>query len=107
MDIAAAHVLALRYLEKNPGAFEIFNLGTGQGVSVFEAIQAFEKVNGVRLNYEVGQPRDGDVTEIYSDVTKASGLLGWGPRYSIEDMMLSAWKWEKRLSLLEARTALV
>ena len=98
LDIAHAHVLALQYLQQHSDVNEIINLGTGSGVSVFEAINTFEEVSGVSLNYEVGPPREGDVVEIYSDVRKAQELLGWKAKYSITDMMASAWKWELELS---------
>lgn len=98
MDIASAHVLALKYLQSHSNVFETINLGTGTGVSVFEAIRAFEDVAGQKLNYSVGAPRDGDVVEIYSDVSKARSVLGWEPKYGINDMMHSAWKWELELS---------
>ena len=98
-DIANAHTLALRYLEKekNRGLCEVFNLGTGQGVTVLEAIKAFEKVSGVALNYEIGPRRPGDVVAIYANNDLAKKLLGWSPRYSLEDMMRTAWEWEQRL----------
>ncbi|MFH1005061.1 MAG: UDP-glucose 4-epimerase GalE [Bacteroidota bacterium] len=95
-DIASAHLLALKYLieEKNKFNYEIFNLGTGQGVSVLEAIKAFEKISEVKLNYKIGKRREGDVEAIYSDCTKAGKLLGWKTKYNIEKMMESAWKWQ-------------
>ncbi|PCJ84238.1 MAG: UDP-glucose 4-epimerase GalE [Flavobacteriales bacterium] len=100
-DIADAHVKALQYLidGKNEKNHEVFNLGIGQGVTVLEVINAFEKATGVKLNYETGPRRTGDVEAIYSDNTKAEKLLGWKPQYSLEDMMASAWKWQ--LALLE------
>jgi UDP-glucose 4-epimerase len=95
-DIADAHVIALNYLidKKNKAACETFNLGTGKGVSVFEAINSFEKVSQTKLNYEVGPRRDGDVEAIYADNTLARTVLGWQPKYDIDQMMLSAWKWQ-------------
>jgi len=98
-DIAHAHTLAIKYLEqgKNTSNCEIFNLGTGNGVSVLEAIQAFEKVSGVKLNYEIGPRRPGDVVAIYANNDKARKVLGWEPRFSLEEMMETAWKWELRL----------
>jgi UDP-glucose 4-epimerase len=66
-------------------------------VSVLEAINAFEKVSGKKLNYEIGPRRPGDVVAIYANKDRAARLLGWEPRYSLEDMMSSAWKWEQRL----------
>jgi UDP-glucose 4-epimerase len=95
-DIARAHVQALSYLEqnKNTEACSTFNLGTGSGVSVMELINAFEKVSGQKLNYHIGSRRDGDVAAIYSDIILAQKELGWTAKYSLDDMMLSAWKWE-------------
>jgi len=95
-DIAHAHVLALQTLfeGKIKNNFEIINLGTGNGVTVLEAIKAFEKVSGKKLNYKIAPRREGDVEAIYSDSTKAIKLLGWKPQYNIEQMMASAWKWE-------------
>jgi UDP-glucose 4-epimerase len=90
-------VLALQALfEGNiKNNFEIINLGTGNGVTVLEAIQAFEKISGKKLNYKIAPRREGDVEAIYSDSTKAEKLLGWKPQYTIEQMMESAWKWEQ------------
>ena len=100
MDIADAHVLALRHLGNMENVFEVINLGTGHGVTVFEAIKTFEKVSGLKLNYTIGSPRVGDVVEIYSDVAKAKKMLGWSPKYDITEMMASAWLWELELSRL-------
>lgn len=99
MDIAVAHVKALQYLidKKNETAFSAFNLGTGNGVSVFEAIASFEKVSGVKLNYEVGERRPGDVEAIYSNTDWSQEKLNWKPQHSLDDMMLSAWKWQQNL----------
>lgn len=102
MDIANAHTKALQYLiaRKNSSQYEIFNLGTGNGVTVLEAIHAFEKVSGLKLNYELGPRREGDVIAIYANNDKAKKLLDWIPQYSIEDAMHSAWQWECRLKEL-------
>lgn len=99
-DIADAHVKALLFLEnqKNTSSCETFNLGSGNGVSVLEMIDAFEKVNGVKLNYVLGERRPGDVPAIYSDSHRANQLLGWKCRYGINEMVESAWKWEKHLA---------
>lgn len=99
-DIAEAHVKALAWLMNNERASrnDIINLGTGKGVTVLEAIQAFEKESGVKLNYEIAPRRAGDVAAIYSDCSKALNLLGWQTRRSLEEMMASAWKWEKHLA---------
>lgn len=97
-DIASAHVCALNCsIKKETDRYEIFNLGTGNGVTVLEAIKAFEKVSGKKLNYETGKRREGDVEAIYSDCTKVEQKLKWKARYSIDQMMESAWKWELNL----------
>jgi UDP-glucose 4-epimerase len=98
-DIAHAHTLAIKYLEAGQTHLrcEVFNLGTGNGVTVLEAIHAFEKVSGVRLNYEIGPRRPGDMVAIYANNDLARNLLGWSPKFSLEEMMSTAWDWEKRL----------
>ena len=98
-DIANAHTLALDYIAsgKNKSACEVFNLGTGNGVTVLEAIHAFEKVSGVKLNYALGPRRAGDIMAIYANNDLAKEFLGWQPKYSLEDMVTTAWKWEQRL----------
>ncbi|HEX2628464.1 MAG TPA: GDP-mannose 4,6-dehydratase, partial [Chitinophagaceae bacterium] len=98
-DIAHAHTLAIKYLEQqlNTGLCEVFNLGTGNGVTVLEAIKAFEKVSGVQLNYEIGPRRAGDVIAIYANNDLARQRLGWEPHFSLEEMMRTAWEWEQRL----------
>lgn len=100
LDIADAHIKALHYLleGKNEKRHEIFNLGTGNGVSVLEAIRAFEKVSGVKLNYRIGPRREGDVVSIYSDCSLAEQKLGWKCQYNIEDMMRTAWEWQQTLN---------
>jgi UDP-glucose 4-epimerase len=98
-DIAHAHTLALQYLQqqKNTTNCEVFNLGTGNGVTVLEAIRSFEKVSGVNLNYEIGPRRPGDVVAIYANNDLAKNQLGWNPKYSIDEMMRTAWQWEQKL----------
>jgi UDP-glucose 4-epimerase len=98
-DIAHAHTLAIKYLEegRNKNSLEVFNLGTGNGVTVLEAIQSFEKVSGVKLNYEIGPRRPGDIVAIYANNDKAKNILGWFPQRSLDEMMSTAWKWEQRL----------
>ncbi len=98
-DIAHAHTLSIKYLEdgqKSDGC-EVFNLGSGNGVTVLEAIRSFEKVSSVQLNYEIGPRRPGDIVAIYANNDKAKHLLKWEPKYSLDEMMLTAWKWELRL----------
>lgn len=98
-DIAAAHVLALQKLKADAHFpnYEIINLGTGVGVSVLEAIHAFEKVSHQKLNYKIGKRRAGDVAAIYANNDKAKKILNWQPKHNIDEMMLSAWKWEQQL----------
>jgi len=98
-DIADAHVKAMDYLVegRNTERCEIFNLGSGNGLSVLEMLDAAEKVIGKKLNYVLGDRRPGDVPAIYADSTRANELLGWHCRYNVEDMMASAWKWELSL----------
>ena len=100
MDLARAHTQAVQYLlgGKNKTNFEIFNFGIGEGVSVLEAVAAFEKVTGLKLNYITGPRREGDVGAIYADYSKAKKLLGWKPQYGIEEIMQTAWAWEKARS---------
>ena len=99
-DIADAHVKALNYLidNKQKQATSIFNLGTGNGVSVLEAINSFEKVSSHKLNYEVGPRRAGDVINIYANNDFAKKELNWIPKSNLDDMMLSAWKWQQQLA---------
>ncbi len=97
MDIAAAHTACLRYLMvgKNAGPSEIFNVGIGDGVTVLEAIHAFEKVAGQKLNYITGPRRAGDVVSIYANRDKAERLLGWVPKRNIDEIMRTAWAWQQ------------
>ncbi len=98
-DIAHAHTLALNYLLSHKNSFdcEVFNLGTGNGYTVLEAIAAFEKVSGKKLNYQLGPRRAGDVIAIYANNSKATKNLGWQPKYTLDDMMQTAWMWELKL----------
>jgi UDP-glucose 4-epimerase len=101
-DIAEAHVKAFEYLiSDNSLSYDVYNLGLGignrfeqQGLSVLEVINAFEKVNSVKVNYKIGDRREGDVVEIYSNSTKAR-KIGWKPKRTVDDMVSSAWKWHK------------
>ena len=97
MDLARAHTLAVDRLlnGKQEKAVDTFNLGIGEGVTVLEAIKAFEKVSGGKLNYHIGARRPGDVVAIYADASKANELLNWKPEFSIEDIMDTAWRWEQ------------
>lgn len=95
-DIAHAHTRALLYMMngENEQNCEVFNLGTGQGITVLEIIDAFEKVSGEKLNYEVGPRRDGDVIAVYANNDKARKALGWEPKHTLDEVMSTAWKWE-------------
>lgn len=99
VDLAKAHVAAIKLLDKgNPnGNYDVFNVGTGNGYSVLETIAAFEKASGEKLNYEIGPRRDGDIIKVWGDVSKSTKELGWKAELGIEEMMSSAWAWEKYL----------
>lgn len=96
MDLAEAHTAALKLLleGKSTKKHDIINIGSGNGVSVLEAIHAFEKVSHQKLNVVYASPREGDLVAIYSDCTKSKEVLNWEAKRSIEEMMLSAWNWE-------------
>lgn len=98
-DIAHAHTLALQYLleNKNNSKCEVFNLGTGNGVTVLEAIKAFEKVSGEKLNYKIGARRPGDIMAIYANNQLAVETLNWQIKYDLDEMMRTAWAWEQRI----------
>ena len=98
-DIAHAHTLGLKYLleKKVAKRCEVYNLGTGTGVTVLETIKAFEKVSSVKLNYTIGPRRSGDVIAIYANNDLARRQLDWQPQFSLEDMLSTAWKWEQKL----------
>jgi UDP-glucose 4-epimerase len=99
-DLAKAHVVAVKRLleKKNKKNYEVFNLGTGKGVSVLEAIHSFEKVTGIKLKYKITGRRKGDIEKIWADPTLANKELGWRTVYSLDDCMKSAWKWQNQLS---------
>lgn len=97
MDLAKAHTMAMTYLleGKNDHPYEAFNLGMGEGVTVLEAIDAFERVTGNRINYTLGPRRPGDVMAIYADNTRITDRLGWRPDHDMGYIMRTAWEWEK------------
>ena len=99
VDLAKAHVIAVKRMldcvQDEP--LEIFNIGTGRGVSVFELIQAFETSNHVKVPYTVVERREGDIEKVWADPQKANTILGWKAEISVEDTLKSAWNWEKRL----------
>jgi len=99
VDLAKAHVIAIRRLleGKNKSGYEVFNLGTGNGYSVLEIVKGFEKATGVRLNYKIVARRAGDIEKIWADTTYANEELGWKAGKSLDETLLSAWNWEKRI----------
>ncbi len=99
VDLAEAHVIALkRLLSKQPEtSFEVFNIGTGKGSSVLEVIESFERVSQQKLNYKIVDRREGDVISAYADTTKANTVLGWKAQSTLDEAMLSAWKWEQKI----------
>lgn len=99
VDLAKAHVVAMDRMlqDKSPDKVEIFNLGTGNGVSVLELIHIFEKVSGVKVNYKIVGRRAGDIVKIWAEPSKANNVLGWTAKETIEDTMASAWKWQQKL----------
>lgn len=102
-DIANAHVLSVKHLMSDESkSYDVYNLGLGtgnrfeqNGLTVLEIINAFEKVNGVKVNYKIGERREGDIVEIYSNSTKAR-QIGWVPKRTVNDMVSSAWKWHHK-----------
>lgn len=99
MDLAEAHVLALNFLRTTQfHGVEKFNIGTGKGISVLEAIQAFEHSNGLKLKYHISTRRPQDISAIYANKEKAETILGWQAKYSLADIMRSAWNWEQKLA---------
>lgn len=104
-DIAHAHTLGLQYLISGnyKTNCDVFNLGTGNGVTVLEAIKAFEAVSGVKLNYEIGPRRAGDVVAIYANNDLARSALHWDIKYDLTEMMRTAWIWEKKVREAEEK----
>ena len=99
VDLAKAHVVAIERLlhEKNKQNYEVFNLGTGKGISVLEMVTGFEKATGVKLNYKIVGRRAGDIEKIWADTTFANEELGWKAEKDLEETLLSAWEWEKKV----------
>ncbi|QGY44483.1 UDP-glucose 4-epimerase GalE [Maribellus comscasis] len=103
VDLAKAHVVAIERLlkEKNKANYEVFNLGTGEGLSVLQVVKGFEKATGIKLNYKIVDRRAGDVEKIWADTTYANDELGWKAEKGLEETLLSAWNWEKRVREIE------
>ena len=99
VDLAKAHIIALKRLldGKNKASFEIFNLGTGKGNSVLEVLNSFENITGKKVNYKLVDRREGDITAAYADTSLANTELGWKAELSLDEALLSAWKWQQTL----------
>ncbi|RFZ91747.1 UDP-glucose 4-epimerase GalE [Mucilaginibacter conchicola] len=99
VDLAKAHVAAIKLMEKPDfKGYDVFNIGTGTGSSVLEVIKAFEATTGVKLNYQIGEPREGDVEQVWGDVTKSAERLNWKAERDLTTMMASAWAWEQYIA---------
>jgi UDP-glucose 4-epimerase len=100
VDLAKAHVIAMRRMldKDDTDAIEIFNLGTGRGLSVLELIESFERSTGVKVPHRIGARREGDIEKIWAEPTKANTVLGWVAETSIDDTMRNAWKWQCHLA---------
>ena len=103
VDLAKAHVVAINRLldGKNKKNYEYFNVGTGEGVSVMQLVKTFIKVTGVDLKYKIVGRREGDIEKIWADTSYANKELGWKAEKTLEETLLSAWNWEKRLRGIE------
>ena len=100
VDLAKAHVIAMKriILKDNSDNYEVFNLGTGKGSSVLEVVNAFEEISGIKLNYIFSKRRAGDIVAAFADTQKANKILGWKSELSLNEAMLSAWEWEKKIN---------
>ena len=99
VDLAKAHVHAIKRMinAKNKSNCEFFNIGTGNGLSVLELVNTFQKINNVKVNYQIVDRRPGDIVAVYADTTLANNELGWKAESTIEETLASAWKWEKKI----------
>ncbi len=95
VDLAKSHVKAMSFINSNPGK-HAFNVGTGIGVSVLDAIKAFEKTNNLSIRYSIGPRRSGDIKEIYANTSLIKKKLGWEPKENLDKAMKSAWDWGKQ-----------
>lgn len=100
VDLAKAHVVAVERMltGKSLENVEVFNVGTGRGLSVLEIVETFQKVTGVKLNYKIVGRREGDIEQVWADPTKANQVLGWKAEASVEETLLSAWRWQESLA---------
>jgi UDP-glucose 4-epimerase len=101
VDLAKAHVKALELLAsvKSDNYYDVFNIGTGEGVTVLRLIQTFEKVNNVKLNYTIGPRRPGDIEQIYAQVDKSRKVMGWQAEKTLEESLRDAWRWQQKLGI--------
>lgn len=97
VDLAKAHIISVERMinDNNKAAYEFFNIGTGNGISVFDVIKSFEKTSSLKLNYKVVERRAGDIVKIWADTTIGNNELGWKAEKTLDEMTLSAWKWEQ------------
>jgi len=98
VDLAKAHVKALECIETMTESYDVFNIGTGNGNTVLQVIEAFEKVTGQKLNYKIGTRRAGDIEKVWADCSKANIILGWKAEANLDTMMLDAWNWQNTLT---------
>lgn len=100
VDLAKAHVVAVERMlsGKSLENVEVFNVGTGRGLSVLEIVETFQKVTGVKLNYKIVGRREGDIEQVWADPTKANQVLGWKAEATVEETLLSAWRWQESLA---------
>lgn len=98
VDLAKAHVKAMqRVLDQETEPIEVFNIGTGKGVSTLEVVEGFEKATGVKVNWSFAPRREGDIEKVWGNVDKANKVLGWKAETPLEDVLRSAWKWQLKL----------
>jgi UDP-glucose 4-epimerase len=99
VDLAKAHIISVERLlnNKNKKPFEVFNLGTGTGLSVLEVINHFQDVTGLKLNYKIVDRRVGDIEKVWADTSFANKELGWKAETDIQSSLLSSWNWEKQI----------
>lgn len=98
VDLAKAHVAAMaRVLDQDTDAVEVFNVGTGKGFSTLEVVEGFEKATGVKVNWSYAPRREGDIEKVWGNVDKANNVLGWKAETPLEDVLASAWRWQKKL----------
>lgn len=98
VDLAKAHVKAMeRVLEEDTDPVEVFNIGTGRGVSTLEVVEGFERATGVKVNWEYAPRREGDIEKVWADPKKANTVLGWKAETPLDDTLRSAWKWQLKL----------